>query len=139
MEDPHPTRRFPDQKVWVWVPFSSPKTKAKIEKVQGPKRLGATGLRASEGKSASERVSERASEKPLKASKNLSQPLRTSKNLCKPLKTLPLRDPLRGRFPSQRFSVLLPLFICPLNFLQQEGQGTRSVDSRQFPLLVAQH
>ena len=22
VEDPHPTRRYPDQKVWVWVPFS---------------------------------------------------------------------------------------------------------------------
>ena len=27
----------------------------------------------------------------------------------------PLRDPLRGRFPSQRLSVLLPLFLLPLN------------------------
>ena len=26
----------------------------------------------------------------------------------------PLRDPLRGRFPSQRLSVLLPLFVLPL-------------------------
>ena len=32
----------------------------------------------------------------------------------KPLKTLPLRDPLRGRFPSQRLSVLLPLIVLPL-------------------------
>ena len=23
MKDPHPTRKYPDQKVWVWVPFSS--------------------------------------------------------------------------------------------------------------------
>ena len=23
VEDPHPTRKYPDQKVWVWVPFSS--------------------------------------------------------------------------------------------------------------------
>ena len=23
VKDPHPTRRYPDQKVWVWVPFSS--------------------------------------------------------------------------------------------------------------------
>ena len=23
VEDPRPTRRYPDQKVWVWVPFSS--------------------------------------------------------------------------------------------------------------------
>ena len=27
----------------------------------------------------------------------------------------PLRDPLRGRFPSQRLSVLLPLIVLPLN------------------------
>ena len=27
----------------------------------------------------------------------------------------PLRDPLRSRFPSQRLSVLLPLFLLPLN------------------------
>ena len=26
----------------------------------------------------------------------------------------PLRDPLRGRFPSRRLSVLLPLFVLPL-------------------------
>ena len=26
----------------------------------------------------------------------------------------PLRDPLRGRFPSQRLSVLLPLIVLPL-------------------------
>ena len=31
------------------------------------------------------------------------------KNLWKPLKTLPLRDPFRGRFPSQNLSGLLPL------------------------------
>ena len=41
-------------------------------------------------------------------------------NLWKPLKpslseTLPLRDPLKGRFPSQRLSVLLPLIVLPLN------------------------
>ena len=40
------------------------------------------------------------------------------------MKTLPLRDPfrdpLRGRFPSQRLWVLLPLFICPLSSLRYE-------------------
>ena len=41
------------------------------EKVQGATRLGATGLRASERKSASERVSERTSENLSKISKNL--------------------------------------------------------------------
>ena len=43
---------------------------------------------------------------------------RPLKKLWKPLKNsenLPLRDPLRGRFPSQRLSVLLPLSCCPLN------------------------
>ena len=46
---------------------------------------------------------------------------KTSENLYNPLKPSenpPLGDHLRGRFPSQRLSVLLPLFICPLNFLQ---------------------
>ena len=63
------------------------------------------------GKWHSERVSERASEKPLKTSENLSNPLKTSETL--PLRD-PLRDPLRGRFPSQNLSVLLPLFVLPL-------------------------
>ena len=35
------------------------------------------------------------------------------------MKTSENRDPLRGRFPSQRLSVLLPLFICPSNSLQK--------------------
>ena len=87
------------------------------------------------GKSASQRVSERTSEnlwkvsknlwKSLKTSENPWKPLKTSKDLWKsPLKTLPLRgplrDPLRGRFPSQRLSVLLPLFCCPLNSLRAD-------------------
>ena len=57
------------------------------------------------GKWHSERVSqsERAFEKLLKT---VSKPLKTSE-------TLPLRDPLRGGFPSQRLSVLLPLFVLP--------------------------
>ena len=74
------------------------------------------------GKWHSERVSERAFEQPLKTSKNplktLWKPLKTSQNLSKPLKTseaLPLRDPLRGRFPSQNLSGLLPLIVLPLN------------------------
>ena len=77
--------------------------------------------RNSERKMGSERVSERAFEKPLKTSENLSKPLKTSENLWKPLKTSetlplrdPLRDPLRGRFPSQNLSVLLPLIVLPL-------------------------
>ena len=38
---------------------------------------------------------------------------KTSGNLWKPLKTLPLGDPLRGRFPSQNLSGLLPLQLSP--------------------------
>ena len=53
---------------------------------------------------------------PLKTSE---QSLKTSEKCLKRLKTLPPRDPLRGRFPSQRLSVLLPLFICPLNSLSE--------------------
>ena len=52
-----------------------------------------------------------------------------SKNLWKPLETseaLPLRDPLRGRFPSQNLSGLLPLFLLPLNLSPK-----RSLDDRQ--------
>ena len=45
----------------------------KLEKVQGATRLGATRLRASERKSASERVSERTSENLSKISENLSK------------------------------------------------------------------
>ena len=64
---------------------------------------------------------------PLKTSENLlktsEKSLKTSKNLWKPLKTLwkpsenrdPLRDPLWGRFPSQRLLVLLRQRCCPLN------------------------
>ena len=65
-----------------------------LEKVQGATGLGATGLRASERKSASERVSERTSENLSKISENLEnlwkplEPLKTSKNLSKPLKNL---------------------------------------------------
>ena len=59
--------------------------------------------------------------KPLKTSENLWKPLKTSKNLWKALKSSetiplrgPLRDPLRGRFPSQNLSGLLPLIVLPL-------------------------
>ena len=33
----------------------------------------------------------------------------------------PLRDPLRGRFPSQRLSVLLPLIVLPLELSPRSG------------------
>ena len=48
------------------------------------------------------------------------------KEVCRVLSEIfrgPLRDPLRGRVPSQRLSVLLPPFICPLNFLQLHTWG----------------
>ena len=38
----------------------------------------------------------------------------------------PLRDPLRGRFPSQRLSVLLPLIVLPLELspkINRPGQA----------------
>ena len=81
-------------------------------------RLGATGLRASEREICLWQGLWEDLWQPLK---NLWKPLtaskttKTSENFRKPL---PLRDPLRGRFPSQRLLVLLPLFICPLNSLQ---------------------
>ena len=55
-------------------------------------------------------------------SKNLWKSLKTSENLWKALKSSetiplrgPLRDPLRGRFPSQNLSGLLPLIVLPLH------------------------
>ena len=62
-----------------------------------------------------------------KTSENLWKPLKTSKNLWKPLKTLRLRDPLRGRIPSQRLSVLLPLIVFPLNSLRRTFATETSV------------
>ena len=35
----------------------------------------------------------------------------------------PLRDPLRGRFPFQRLSVLLPLIVLPLELSPRGGGG----------------
>ena len=124
-----------------WVgPWALVDARKQLEKAQGATRLGATGLRASEREICLwEGLWEglwkpltklwRPLKKTLKTSqrKTLWKPLKPSKNLwkiCKPpsplkkLVNLPLRDPLRGRFPSQRLSVLLPLFICPLPFLQ---------------------
>ena len=117
-----------------------------LEKVQGATRLGATGLRASERKSASERVSERTSEnlskdsenlskisenlwKPLKTSETLSKPLKTSKNLSKPLKNLwkpSLSETLsEADFLSEALSpvapILLPLKLSPTGAEGPEG------------------
>ena len=61
-----------------------------------------------------------------KTSENLWKPLKTSKDLWKALKSSetiplrgPLRDPLRGRFPSQNLSGLLPLIVLPLKLLRK--------------------
>ena len=58
--DPRMSAGCPSQKLPLWADFSF--LIDILEKVQGATRLGATGLRASERKSASERVPERTSE-----------------------------------------------------------------------------
>ena len=58
-----------------------------LQEFEGATRLGATRPATLRGKWHSERVSERAFEKPLKTSKNLWTPLKTSQALSKPLKT----------------------------------------------------
>ena len=90
----------------------------RLEKVKGATRLGATELRASEREICRSEGLWKDLWKPLKNVWKPLKPLKTSKDLWKRLKTLPLRDPLRGRFPSHRLLVLLPLFICPLNSLR---------------------
>ena len=40
-------------------------------------------------------------------------------------------DPLKGKFPSQRLSVLLPLCICPLNSLREKST---EIDLGKSPL-----
>ena len=52
-----------------------------VQEFEGATRLGATRPPALRRKWHSERVSERAFEKPLKTSENLSNPLKTSQNL----------------------------------------------------------
>ena len=121
-----------------------------LEKVQGATRLGATGLRDSERKSASERVSERTSEKPLKnlwktsqkslktsqkslkTSQNLSKPLKTSeilwktsrkslKNLWKPPSQRPSQRPLsEADFLSEALSPVAPILL-PLDLSPMGG------------------
>ena len=98
---------------------------------KGQTRLGATRPATLRGKWHSERVSERAFEKP---SENLSKPLKTSE-------TLPLRDPLRGRLPSQNLSGLFPLIVLPLNLSPRIGKIFVSASPRKWetdflPLLV---
>ena len=101
-------------RMFPWAQCTKPQAIAGnffLEKVQGATRLGATGPRASER----EICLWEGLWKPLKnlwnPLKNLLKPLKTSEN---PLKTHPLRDPLKGGFPSQRLSVLLPLIVLPL-------------------------
>ena len=57
--------------------------------------------------------------------------LKTSENPLKTSETLPLRDPLRGRFPSQRLSVLLPLIVLPLSL------SPRIETARPHPFMIA--
>ena len=54
-----------------------------------------------------------------------------------PLKTLPLRDPLRGRFPSQNLSGLLPLIVLPLN-LFRDFETLETVSKMWWTALGAQ-
>ena len=46
----------------------------------------------------------------------------------------PLKDPLRGRFPSQRLSVLLPLIVLPLE--QKDPHPKISALQRKRPVLL---
>ena len=77
-----------------------------------------------------ERVSERTSEREgFRSFQRFSEGLRGSQRfseVCGGFQRFfrgPLRDPLRGRFPSQRLSVLLPLILLPLNLSPNKGQG----------------
>ena len=100
-------------------------------------QIGATGLRGSEREIClREGLSDlwKPSQKPLKTSENLWKTLKTLKTSEKkknsenlPLRD-PLRDPLGGRFPSQRLLVLLPLSCYRIN-----SSATR--DSREPPRL----
>ena len=95
---------------------------AYLEKAQGATQPGATRLRASERKSASQRVSERTSENLSKISENFSKnsekPLKTSENLSKISENPPSQRPSQRQISSQRLSVLLPLLCCPLTSLR---------------------
>ena len=68
------------------------------EKVQGATRLGATGPRASERKSASERVSEREAFRGFQRFSKVFRGLQRFLEVSEVFRS-PLRDPLRGRFP----------------------------------------
>ena len=86
-----------------------------IGEEEGATGIGATGPRASERESASERVSERTSEREgFRGVLRFLEVLRCFQRFSEVFQKS-LRDPLRGRFPSQRLSVLLPLFLLPLN------------------------
>ena len=96
----------------TWLPclgFLWDGTMLGLEKVQGATRLGATGLRASEG----EICLWEDLWKPLKI---LWKPLKTSKNLWKASLSETLSE---ADFPLEKLSVLLPLFICHLNSLRE--------------------
>ena len=75
--------------------------------------IGATGPRASE--TISERVSEReGSQRFLEVFRCFQRFSELAFQRFSEVFRGPLRDPLRGRFPSQKLSVLLPLIVLPL-------------------------
>ena len=69
----------------AWLKSSKVGVSCQLQEFKGATRLGATRPATLRGKWHSERVSERAFEKPLKISKNLWKPLKASKYLWKPL------------------------------------------------------
>ena len=91
------------------------------------------------GKSASERVSDRTSEREgFRGFQSFSEfffseIFRDSQRFFRG----PLRDPLRGRSPPQRLSVLLPLIVLPLE-LSPKDTYTFSTYPPKSPILGAQ-
>ena len=77
--------------------------------------------------------------KPLKTSEDISKPLKTSqnsKNLSKLSENPPSQRPSQRQISSQRLSVLLPLFCCPLNSLRPfGGQGYAVFWAYWIPIL----
>ena len=92
--------------------FSCHKEQVSGRELNGANEEGQQDREPLRGKSASERVSEREGfQRFLKGFlQRLSEVFRDLSEFFRG----PLRDPLRGRFPSQRLSVLLPLIVLPL-------------------------
>ena len=87
------------------------------------------------GKSASERVSEREVFRVIL--QRFSEVFRDFQRFWRGFRG-PLRDPLRGRFPSQRLSVLLPLFVLPLE-LSPSTASTFQTSCTGWGLLNSPH